>query len=274
MRTRKANCHPRKSKKSKSCYENEDLLYLRNQWNRKNPTKLIHSKDSTLIRKELDHYIEECSDELCWLKLVDDSIKKKEIQKKNFAPLHPKNWITNEKEWLTNFDISNVLKQYKESYSHFDFIDPSPIDFDTKIGGKCVTDELCHLQLDAYRKRGIFNLAIPLNLDTHDENGSHWVVLYIDLKRRFIYYFDSAKNSIPPEVEALMDRLVQEKPNLKRLNNQDKQHQQGNTECGMYVLFFIISMLEGKSPKLFNEITITDEEVFKCRSIYFNRGDE
>ena len=86
-----------------------------------------------------------------------------------------------------------------------------------------------------------------------------------------MYYFDSAKNKIPDEVDVLIDRLIQQTPTpLKRLNNQDKQHQQGNTECGMYVLFFVISMLEGKSPEYFNKRIITDEEVFKCRSIYFN----
>jgi len=274
MRTRKSNCHPRKSKKSKSCYEDEDLVFLRDEWNRKNPSKIIQSNNATFIRKEFDRYIQECSDELCWMKVTEDSNKKRLILKKNFAPLHPKKWMTNEKEWLTNFDISNVLNQYKECYPTFDYIDPSPIDFDTKMGDKCVTDELCHLQVEDYRKRGILKVAIPLNLDTHDEDGSHWVVLYIDLSRKFIYYFDSAKNPIPPEVSVLIDRIVKESPvKLKVFNNQDKQHQQGNTECGMYVLFFIVSMLEGKSPKMFNQRTITDEEVFKCRSIYFNRGD-
>ena len=41
MRTRtyKARCHPRKSKKNKTCYEDDDILYLRDEWNRKNPQK-------------------------------------------------------------------------------------------------------------------------------------------------------------------------------------------------------------------------------------------
>jgi len=271
MRTRKANCHPRKSKKSKTCFEPEDILLLRNEWNRKNPNKQITSKNPSMIRKKLDEYVTECEDELCWTKLIDDSQTKKKIIQQNFAAIHPSKWKSNEHEWLSNFDISNVLKQYKETYTDFDFIDPSPIDFDTKVGYKCVTEEICTLNLDDYMKKGIYKLAIPLNLDKHTGNGFHWVVLYIDLKRKFIYYFDSAKNKIPDEVTSLMDRLVQQTSiPLKPLNNQDKQHQQGNTECGMYVLFFVISMLEGKSPAYFNKRIITDEEVFKCRQIYFN----
>jgi hypothetical protein len=274
MRTRKANCHPRKSKKNETCYEDADLIYLRDEWNRKHPSKPITSDQSKVIRKELDMYMQECSDEVCWTKLIQNEHKKKDILKKNFAVFQPKNWKNNQKEWLSNFDISNVLNQYKETYSDFDFIEPSPIDFDTKIGDKCVTNKICNLDLKDYLKRGIYKLAIPLNLDKHTGNGFHWVVLYVDLKRKFIYYFDSAKNKMPDEVKVLMDRLVtQTSIPLKKLDNQSKQHQQGDTECGMYVLFFIVSMLEGKSPKHFNQRTITDEEVFKCRSIYFNSED-
>jgi hypothetical protein len=274
MRTRKANCHPRKSKKRNTCYEDPDLLYLRNEWNRKHPSRTITSHQSKVIRRELDKYMQECSDELCWTKLIQDEHKKKDILKKNFAVFHPKEWKKNEKEWLSNFDISNVLNQYKETYSDFDYIEPSPIDFDKKLGNKCVTNEICNLNLNDYMKKGIYRLAIPLNLDKHTGDGFHWVVLYVDLKRKFMYYFDSAKNKMPTEVETLMDRLVKQTAiPLKKLDNQSKQHQQGDTECGMYVLFFVVSMLEGKSPKHFNKRTITDEEVFKCRRIYFNRED-
>lgn len=273
MRTRKANCHPRKSKKSNTCYENEDIIYLRNEWNRKNPSKIIKSLKPLIIRKELDRYIQECSHELCWTKLIDDSSKKKNMIKKNFAVLHPRQWKKNEKEWLSNFDISNVLDQYKETYSDFDYIDPSPIDFDTKIGYKCVSEDICNINIIDYLKKDIYKIAIPLNLDKHTGNGFHWVVLYIDLKRKFIYYFDSAKNNIPNEVNVLIERLIQQSPKLKVLNNQNIQHQKGSTECGMYILFFIISMLEGKSPSYFNKRVVTDEEVFKCRNIYFNRDD-
>jgi hypothetical protein len=220
MRTRKANCHPRKSKKNSTCYEDSDILYLRNEWNRKHPTKTITSDQPNVIRRELDNYMQECEDEICWTKLIHDQEKKKDILKKNFAVFHPKKWKENEKEWLSNYDISNVLKQYKETYSDFDFIDPSPIDFDTKLGNKCVTDELCNLDLNHYLNKGIYRLAIPLNLDKHTGEGFHWVVLYVDLKKKFIYYFDSAKNKMPKEVKTLMDRLIiQTSIPLKSLDN-------------------------------------------------------
>jgi hypothetical protein len=272
MRTYKASCHPRKTKKSKTCYEDSDLIYLRDEWNRQNPSKQIKSSQNSIIYKKLRGYLENCTNELCWLKIVHDNDAKQKIIKKNFATFHPKNWRLNEKEWLSNFDITRVLKQYAEFHPEFTFIDPSPIDFDTKIGEKCVTEKLCKLNVNDYITKGITKMAIPLNLDKHTGNGFHWVTLFIDLKRKFIYYFDSANNKIPPEVRSLIDR-IKEQIQVRELNNQSVQHQRGGTECGMYVLFFIISMIEGKSPTYFNKRIITDEEVFKFRKIYFNSDE-
>ena len=272
MRTYKARCHPRKSKKNKTCYEDNDIIYLRDEWNRKNPSKKIGSNKKETIYKKLREYQEQCKNELCWLKMIDNFEKKQSMIKTNFATLQPKNWKKNEKEWLSNYDISHVLKQYEETHSDFAFIEPSPIDFDTKIGEKCVTEDICKMNLHEYLKKGKTKIAIPLNLDKHTGNGFHWVTLYVDLKKNFLYYFDSANNKIPNEVQELIKRL-KEQIKLKEMNNQSVQHQKGNTECGMYVLFFIVSMLEGKSPTYFNKKIISDDEVFKFRQIYFNRED-
>lgn len=272
MRTYKANCHPRKTKKSKTCYETKDLLYLRDLWNRKNPEKLIKTSNSEIIYKKLRGYLKKCKNELCWLKMIQDSNIKQKIIKKNFAVFHPKNWKSNKNEWLSNYDIAHVLTQYTEVHKDFTYIEPSPIDFDTKIGDKCVTEKICKLNLKEYKSKGITKIAIPLNLDKHTGKGFHWVTIYIDLKRKFVYYFDSANNNIPPEVRVFLDRIKEQLP-LKELNNQSIQHQKGGTECGMYVLFFIISMLEGKSSTYFNDRIISDEEVFKFREVYFNSED-
>jgi hypothetical protein len=272
MKTHKANCHPRKSKKNNTCFDYSDLQYLRDEWNRKNPTRKIKGKRPDLIHKQLKKYQTQCKNELCWLKMVEDASMKQKIIQKDFAVFHPNNWRMNENEWLSNFDISRVLKQYKEAHSDFDFIHPSPIDFDTKIDNKCVTEKLCNFQVKEYQNRGITKIAIPLNLDEHTGKGTHWVTLYMDLKKKFIYYFDSANNDIPPEIPTFIKRIQDQIP-LRELNNQSVQHQQGNSECGMYVLYFIVSMLEGKSPTYFNKKIIRDNEVFKFRRIYFNSDE-
>ena len=65
-------------------------------------------------------------------------------------------------------------------------------------------------------------------------------------------------------------------------NNHGHRHQSSNTECGMYSLFFIITMLTGKTPEiketmsmkrridLFLKTRIPDKVVFDYRALYFN----
>ena len=56
-----------------------------------------------------------------------------------FTPYKPTEWEKNPVEWLSNFDILNVLKQYEEKYSDFKFIGPTPIDFNSTHAYRCET---------------------------------------------------------------------------------------------------------------------------------------
>ena len=49
-----------------------------------------------------------------------------------------------------------------------------------------------------------------------------------------------------------------------------RRHQYLSTECGMYSLFFIITLLEGKPIEYFDK-RITDKYMRRLRSIYFNK---
>jgi len=178
---------------------------------------------------------------------------------------------------LSNFDIMNVLEQYEQTYKHFEFIGPTPIDFDKVVGGTCIQNELCRFQLKDYVKRctpmnpthlkhnkedvfpvplaskcGKTHIGIIFNLSPHTSGGSHWVSLFIDVKERVIFYFDSAGDQIPKEIKAFVDRVQQQAREIsskkyRNYQNWPKEHQMGNTECGVYSLFFIITMLTGKT---------------------------
>ena len=50
----------------------------------------------------------------------------------------------------------------------------------------------------------------------------------------------------------------------------DIEHQETESECGMYCLYFIIEMLKDKNLNYFLENKIDDAEVFKLRKKYFN----
>ena len=90
-----------------------------------------------------------CDKESCWLKqkcLAEDLDR--HMVHKLFAPKMPRNWKKNPKEWLTSVDIMNIMKQYEYANNDFQFLGPSPIDYDTHIhNGECVWEELCEFNL-------------------------------------------------------------------------------------------------------------------------------
>ena len=59
---------------------------------------------------------------------------------------------------------------------------------------------------------------------------------------------------------------------MKLINNMKIKHQHGTSECGMYALFFIISLLTEKhNAQYFLKGRIKDSEVEQLRNIYFNK---
>ena len=56
--------------------------------------------------------------------------------------------------------------------------------------------------------------------------------------------------------------------NLK-LNYNDVRHQYKNSECGIYCINFIISMLENKNFKNFCNKIVSDDTIFKKRKYLF-----
>ena len=298
----KMNCSPAvngKSVNESSCLTPDILLKIKNKYNEDHPDKRIISKDPREIWKELNIRLsaEGCKKEDCWLKELDDETLRKQIEKHIFAPDMPKEWLTNPDEWLSNFDIFNVINQYKEPYPDFKFMGPTTMDFDTRLpekNNKCVEEELCNFHLKTDMKKGFKKFACVVNLDKHWQSGSHWVSLYVDTDAKIIFYFDSAGSSVvPKEIEDLVNRIKDQGNNLYPsidftfYTNGNKYHQTGDTECGMYSIFFIITMLTGKTPfhkdhllsiqerlDLFLKERIADEVVFDYRDLYFNKPDQ
>ena len=107
------------------------------------------------------------------------------MEKYLFSPRSPESWKNGPKEWLTNHDINNVLNQYEYEYDLFEFVGPSFINFNDKLGNSCVDNEVCNLNLQEQIDDGKQRIGIIFNLDRHDQPGSHWVSLFIDVKDKF-----------------------------------------------------------------------------------------
>jgi hypothetical protein len=273
-------CSPKKRKHNFTCYDDDDLYKLKALWNARHPDALIKSNDTREIWQSLNNYMRNtCNKESCWLKqkFVDSKISK-EIKTSSFAPEAPSDWKKNPNEWLSSVDILNVMKQYEKAYPCFDFIGPSPIDFDThKLYGECVWEELCHFSLAKQIERGKTKIGVIFNTDPHDKPGQHWMSLFINIKKRTIFFFDSVGDPAPKEVLKLVKRIKKEglslNPNMVFHfdENYPVEHQYGNTECGVYSLFFIIHLLEDKlTEHYFKTHILKDEYMEKFRKVYFN----
>ena len=154
----KVNCSPKAKGEVNafSCYTDKTLYKLREHWNSRHPDAKINTNDTKEIHKQLTQYFKGvCSKESCWLKQKAEFGDIKNELTDSFAPVSPDEWKKNPNEWLTSIDIMNVMKQYEKAYKCFDFLGPSPIDFDTrKLYGECVWDELCNFNLTQQIKSG------------------------------------------------------------------------------------------------------------------------
>lgn len=261
-----------------TCYTPELLRKLKDKWNQRHKDAPIHSTDPKEIWNELNGKLKNvCDEEKCWLKqgFIDDDTKKK-IESLVFPPGAPIEWKKDPNTWLTSVDISQVMRQYEAKYKCFKFIGPSPIDFDSKYKNtsECVWEELCHFSLKKYLDSGINKIGVIFNLDKHTGPGSHWVSFFINIRRGILFYFDSTGEPIPREVAVLRDRIIKqgnENGISFEFHQNTKEHQKENTECGMYSLFFIISMLkDARSIDFFKRSEIPDKKMEQFRKIYFS----
>lgn len=261
------------SENNQSCYTMKNLLILRNSWNLRHPNDKILSDDFNEIWQQLnDKMSHVCNNERCWIKKLTYKLQ---IDYETFAPNRPKSWIKNPREWLSNKDISKIMNQYEKIYKFFEFIGPSPLnyyEFDQDLNDY-VWPELKHFDLDKYLKRNISDIGIVFNLDDHDEPGSHWVTLYIDLNNHIIYFFDSAAGTIPKNVKCIIDKVKNNNYEIqfKTKTNYPLEHQSRDGECGMYSIYFLTEMIsKNKSWDYFSKQKIPDKEMEKLRNKLFN----
>lgn len=262
-----------------TCYNSKSLLKIKSNWNKRNKDDLIKTNNPEKIWDELKKKMNDvCYIESCWLK--QESINAgldRDILNYTFAPSKPSSWKKNPNTWLDSNDIKKVMKQYEKAYEKFKFIGPSPIDYDSDDSydsGTCVWPELCKFSLMKYLKKDIDSIGFIFNLDKHTDDGSHWCSMFLDLRKKQLYYFDSYGKPIHPNMNHFGKTIVSQGENynfpiefikLKQI------HQKKDSECGIYCLYFISSLLTNKhNYKYFEDNNIPDDEITKYRSIFFS----
>jgi hypothetical protein len=278
---KKLNCSPKKKGEINdfSCYTNKSIYKLRDLWNLRHPDVKIKSSSPKEIHRLISEKLSGiCNKESCWIKQKAIFGPVQSDIADSFAPESPPEWKKNPNEWLSSIDIIKVMKQYEKAYECFDFIGPTPIDFDTKkLYGECVWDELCNFNLNTQIKDGKVKIGIIFNTDPHNKPGQHWISLFINIQQKRIFFFDSTGDKPSAEIMSLVNRIKKQGLQLTKKiifkfdSNEGIEHQYGNTECGIYSLYFIVHMLEDKvtGHYLKNHI-LKDEYINKFRNIYFN----
>ena len=255
-----------------TCLPQDMLERLRDEWNARYPN---HKIPLTIQRKERLwqelrlrlHNKYKCDSEYCAVQeLGPDDVKT--TTAKYFRPKKPAEWLKKPREWHDSETLALVMEQYEAAYPAFEFIGPTPIDFDKELGfGKCVMNELCAMDLSKVSASGKKSIGIIFNLDPHDKPGSHWVCAYIDLVKKAAYYYDSYGYEPCPEIRRLLRRCREQ--GCKHIVWNDLRHQRKSSECGTYCLYVIISLLKGRGFGDICNNRVDDDTMNALRDIFY-----
>lgn len=193
-------------------------------------------------RKMMQKY--NCPHMRCVVEEVYALTKNNKIRKmlEAFSPPAPNSWKKNAGEWLTTSDIKKGLAPWLRAYDDSVLLDVTSRDWNWKHpDDTCESEAMCKFDLNDYIKRGKRKICVVFNLDLHHQPGSHWVALFICVKNKSIYYFDSTGDPCPKLIKAFVER-VQAQSKFKFYQNKVP-HQRGNNECGVYVTYFLAYMI-------------------------------
>lgn len=282
--------------KDRTCFDKAALVRLAESWNNthkndqiKNINKLTKKKLWGEINRRMLTRCKGGDKEACW---VDHLTNNSDPVAKNLRPIAPKEWKKNPYTWLSNYDIEDAMFQYEDDMSYnFKFIGVYPIDFaaKTSIFGKCLYQETCDIDFKRLLKKGYKYAGMVINMDAHDEPGSHWTSLFIIMDPSSpnygAYYYDSVSRPPPKEVDEYM-KILREKAQATdptkdfQLEYNKYRHQYKNTECGMFSMSYIVRWLVflKKNPSTHFEkivnIKIRDEDMYRLRKKLFRQSSK
>jgi hypothetical protein len=258
-----------------SCYTKQQLINIASAYNQKHPEmRIALSGTKDELWNSIDKRMKGCTNEWCWMERMDmEDTFVQQYGASPFRPVRP----PKPNQWLSTYDIRNVLKQYELVYPDFVAMGPVPIDF-----CQLADNEVCRINLKQLLASGKKRVGIVFNTDPSHMPGKHWVSMFIDLTsnpdRWQIDYFDSfGRAKVAREIKSLIDHLRKQHPNfIVNMNCNDNfcsahvNHQRLNTECGVYSINFIVERLAGKS---WNDMVINnlydDATISSRRKVFF-----
>jgi hypothetical protein len=270
-------CAPSRSKNKWTCFSLQELQLMSTAFNktslgRKDPidvSGIIENcqLEETCKRKlwnELrNRFYPYCGDyEGCWLDNIELSkhlryISPNAYEILNYFTLKPK--ATEKKNgWLSTNEIDYVMKQYEIMFPNFVYIGCVPSDYYKLSPSKFPKDVL--------DRKGYS--AVVFNLDSSHQSGSHWIAVFFDntSNKRIIEYFDPTGNVPNKNLKEFLHNAYFDKSDVIISK---KKHQKGDTECGLYSMYYILKRLSGETMDSLNSERITDNEMSDLRGLIF-----
>jgi len=227
-----------------------------------------------------------CESESCVYKNAEvveflSSGKANDILKEYFKPSGP----AFSTEWLSNYNIDDVLDQVEKKYKGFYHVYFQMRDFEKKklsSGEKqnpeAVKYSLGDIDFSEKINEGVRTFGCVLNTDYSSGNGEHWFCLFGDFRKEpyQLEYFNSSGDAPLDEVQVWLDRTKHQIE--KKLNKKVKliicrtQHQRDTHSCGPYSLFYIINRLKGIPAEVFNANIGGDKRMIEWRTELFNHS--
>lgn len=290
-------CAPNNKFEDGSCFTLDALkkiVIAFNSQDKNKNNKIPISNDKHELLDQLTKKLSDCQS--CWLRMeLVKNINDDDINN-TFRPDGPKGQY----DWLSTTDINDVIEQYQEKYQDFVFLGAVPYDFmELKVLG------IKDINFNELEKDGKTKIGLVINLDEHNQNGSHWVALFADLKKKQVYFFDSVGDKPGKKIKWFINILVNhmykknnnesiqvggiiglinklkggKKNKYAKLLNQkltgidirynQKQHQFRDSECGIYSINFVVRLAGGETfEQITNNIT-KDNKMNECRETYF-----
>lgn len=266
-------CSPSVTFDGKTCFSSQQLEEIRKAINKSGYSTISPSYNKHNLYSSIRETVSSCrdKDESCLieqkqiLKNIPKNIREKLLYF-TFKPQKPKEKF----QWLSNYDIVYVMKQYEQKYRFFYFFGAVPLDFET-----INYPEFWSVRIEDFGQKikenyKCLGMIINLSKSKNKDGGSHWVALFVDLryKKKTIEYFDSSGHKPPIEIIEFMNRLNKHIPNsLIKINK--VRHQQKDSECGVYSIMFIISRLRGSSFEEISSNVARDEHMNSMRDVIF-----
>ena len=293
------------------CYSLKSLRTILNAWNFLNPDKNkiilneneLNNPDIIFqnLEKKFNLYTITLNNNYwAWIdiiKLINKNTKNNykihkimnKIEKNDLRPAQPEEWINNKYEWLSNFDIENVLNQFnKKKDLKYKFYGVFTIDFGIKDNSynTCKYGNNCNINMKDIIKSGKKYFGFITNLCKYNEPGTHWTSSFFILDPSFKsyggYYYDSVKRPIPELLKPVFLDIQKQMNSIypnKKFNIQisNVKHQNSNTECGVFSIAFqrrwLVLLYKNKENAYFDKVInfnkMNDNVMYLLRNVFF-----